>query len=203
VGGFGARARDRVSCCMSEFPPLLQPPSMFAIVEDGLFRTNQIHQTNFPFLKQLKLKTVVKLTSEDPLLNVVNFCEENNIKLIRLGNTTSLKAERSWKPVSDELVKEALEIMLDSTQHPVLLMCATGVSQTSIVVACLRRLQHWNMASILVELSLGQTQPRSSHEQYVELFDTDLVILPESLPRWFVEQEAMWEKEQREAAEKE
>ena len=41
-----------------------------------------------------------------------------------LGMTTLRQADRVWKPFTEELVKEALEIVLDRTQHPVMLMCS-------------------------------------------------------------------------------
>jgi protein tyrosine/serine phosphatase len=150
-------------------------------------------------LKRLKLRTLVKLTSEAPFKAVVSFCDENDIQLVHLG-AKKWKADTSWKPITEELVKEALEIALDRTRHPVMLMCSSGMHQTATVVACLRRLQHWNMTSILVEMSLGFTNSKFSNEQFVELFDTDLVTLPQHLPEWFVDQEAMWLAEKQERA---
>jgi tyrosine-protein phosphatase SIW14 len=32
--------------------------------------------------------------------------------------------EASWKPISEELIKYALEIVLDVTNHPILVMCS-------------------------------------------------------------------------------
>jgi tyrosine-protein phosphatase SIW14 len=169
---------------------ILTPPEAFAQVEPDLYRAKQILPPHFEYLKRLKLRTLVKLTSEAPFKAVVSFCDENNVQLVHLG-ARKWKADTSWKPITEELVKEALEIVLDRTRHPVLLMCSSGMSQTAVVVACLRRLQHWNMTSILVEMSLGQNS-KFSNEQFVELFDTDLVTLPKQLPDWFVAQESMW-----------
>jgi hypothetical protein len=178
---------------------ILSPPEMFAQVEPDVYRTKQIYPHNFEFLKRLKLRTLVKLTSEAPFKAVVSFCDENDIQLVHLG-AKKWKADTSWKPITEELVKEALEIALDRTRHPVMLMCSSGMHQTATVVACLRRLQHWNMTSILVEMSLGFTNSKFSNEQFVELFDTDLVTLPQHLPEWFVDQEAMWLAEKQERA---
>ncbi|KAJ1884368.1 hypothetical protein LPJ66_010646 [Kickxella alabastrina] len=36
-----------------------------------------------------------------------------------------------------------------------------------------------------------------TQELFIELFDTDLVTVPESLPEWFVEECRMWEEEQK------
>ena len=83
-----------------------------------------------------------------------------------------LKAWRqdgTWKPVTEELIKEALEILLDINYHPVLVLCAyvrntsnkplksnysSGIHQTGTLVGCLRRLQDWSLTSILVEVTI-------------------------------------------------
>lgn len=44
--------------------------------------SNQIHSVNFQFLKSLKLKTLVKLTPEEPLPATISFCDENQINLV-------------------------------------------------------------------------------------------------------------------------
>ena len=36
----------------------------------------------------------------------------------------SASAGPSWKPVSDELIKGALETVLDTNLHPILVMCS-------------------------------------------------------------------------------
>ncbi len=42
------------------------PPPNWGMVEDGLYRSGQPSELNFPFLEKLKLKTVVWLAPEDP-----------------------------------------------------------------------------------------------------------------------------------------
>jgi len=32
--------------------------------------------------------------------------------------------QASWKPISEELIKDALEIILDVNNHPILVMCS-------------------------------------------------------------------------------
>jgi tyrosine-protein phosphatase SIW14 len=85
---------------------------------------------------------------------------------IPLG-TTLWSPLTDWKPIRDEIVKSALEIIMDTRNHPVLLIdpyvfpsriqwCEAdgrlGIHQTGCVVGALRVLQDWNFASILVEV---------------------------------------------------
>lgn len=60
-------------------------------------------------------------------------------------------------------------------------------------MGCLRRLQHWNFSSIIVEYrAYAGNKARYVNEQFIELFDIDWITLPASLPTWWIEQEAMW-----------
>lgn len=67
-------------------PEILSPPELFAIVEPNVYRTKQIYPHNFSFIKQLKLKTLVKLTPEEPFKAVASFCDDNNIDLVSSWN---------------------------------------------------------------------------------------------------------------------
>ena len=55
----------------------------------------------------------------------------------------------------------------------------TGMHLTGTAVACLRRWQQWNLASILHEYRMfADSKSRYVTEQYIELFDCDLITDP-------------------------
>jgi len=79
---------------------------------------------------------------------------------------------------------------LDRTNHPVLIMDTSGIQETGVLVGCLRRMQRWDFASILVEYrSFAGARSRVVNERFIEMFDTDLTTLPpaEKLPFFFAE----------------
>jgi len=175
----------------------LCPPEVFGIVESGIYRSNTLYPINFPFLKLLELKTVIQLSPEVPIKPVVNFFQQNSIHHIHLG-LKSWTPDASWKPVTEELIKEALHFVLDANYHPILVLCSSGIHQTGTLVGCLRRLQNWSLTSILVEYKSYSCHrsTRFGDEQFIELLDVDLVTLPPNLPIWFIEQRKMMEEEQ-------
>ncbi|KYQ89847.1 Arf guanyl-nucleotide exchange factor [Tieghemostelium lacteum] len=180
-------------------PPQLSPPSLFGIVEPQLYRTNSLYPVNFPFIKMLGLKTVIQLSPEVPIKAVSTFFEENSINLIHLGlKSWKVDTSSSWKPITEELIKECLEFVLNYDYYPLMITCTSGVHQTGVLVGCLRRLQNWNLTSILVEYKAfsGQSNTRYVNEQFIELFDVDLVTLPNNLPTWFRDQLKMLEEEE-------
>ncbi|PRP75704.1 hypothetical protein PROFUN_15618, partial [Planoprotostelium fungivorum] len=128
----------------------LYPPETYGIVEKHIYRSNSLNPLNFPFIKQLGLKTILQLSPEVPTRAVSTFFQENDINLIHLGLKV-WKPDESWRPVTEELIKEALEILLNKDNHPIMLMCA--------------RLQNWSLNSILVEVTTVIFLP-TDHSQY-------------------------------------
>eukprot|EP00735_Rhodelphis_limneticus_P003937 TRINITY_DN15480_c0_g1::TRINITY_DN15480_c0_g1_i1::g.30568::m.30568 TRINITY_DN15480_c0_g1::TRINITY_DN15480_c0_g1_i1::g.30568 ORF type:complete len:282 (+),score=-7.65,sp/Q1ZXG8/D1060_DICDI/47.50/8e-45,Y_phosphatase2/PF03162.8/1.8e-42 TRINITY_DN15480_c0_g1_i1:138-983(+) len=174
------------------------PPQAFGIVETNVFRSNPPYPVNFSFLRRLRLKTALYLTPDEPMQVVSQFFDECGTKLLKLGQK-SWKPSGSWKPLSDDLVKDALELILNAEMHPLVIMCNTGLHFTGTVVGCLRRIQHWNMTSILNEYRIyASTKVWHVHEQFIELFDVDLVTLPKVLPEWYLWQCALLEEEEQE-----
>ncbi|KAJ3013994.1 hypothetical protein HKX48_005406 [Thoreauomyces humboldtii] len=115
---------------------------------------------------------------------------------IPLGQQT-WRPNIGWRPVSEELIKEGLECILNLVNQPVLVTCATGLHDTGTLMGCLRKLQSWNFNSNIVEYrSYTGGQGRYVNEQFIELFDMDLVTLPTSLPPWFILQQKMKQKEE-------
>mmetsp|Transcript_15138 Transcript_15138/g.17147 ORF Transcript_15138/g.17147 Transcript_15138/m.17147 type:complete len:197 (-) Transcript_15138:26-616(-) len=175
----------------------LSPPENFGIVEPLVYRSSTITPENLPFIVQLRLKTVVHLSPDITQRAVLEFFEEHGIELMHLGM-------KSWRPsgwqISEELVKNSLEIILDSRYHPVLITCTSGVHQTGTVVGCLRRLQDWCFTSTLGELRTYASNARARYvnETFVEYFDPDLVSLPLDAPFWFKNQQAWLERDRKE-----
>lgn len=164
------------------------PPQNFGLVEDNLYRSGQPNELNFPFLEKLGLKTIVFLAPEDPNRRFIDFIDDQDIVLHHLGcNSTG----NGWEALSEEVVLEALELLLDPRNYPLMVMCNLGRHRTGYpsnpgtVVGCLRKLQNWNLTSILEEYRrYAGSKVRVLSEQFIELFDIDLVRIPQSHPKW-------------------
>ncbi|KAF0532949.1 protein-tyrosine phosphatase [Gigaspora margarita] len=114
------------------------------------------------------------------------------------------KSTPGWQPVSEELIKDGLEMVLDIENYPILVMCTSGVHETGTFIGCLRRLQNWNFTSIMVEYrSFASNKARYVNEQFIELFDMDLITLPRNLPPWFIEQKKLLQQEEIEGLDEE
>lgn len=83
------------------------------------------------------------------------------------------------------MVIEALAIILEKKHYPLYVCCNLGRHRTGTVIGCLRKYQRWNLTSILDEYRRYAGQKvRLLNEQFMELFDTDLVSAPDNAPDW-------------------
>lgn len=163
----------------------LIPPTNFGIVEEDLYRSGMPNELNFPFLEKLRLKTVIYLASDDISDKLVDFIDDRGIELIPLAPEEE-DQPAPWKPISEDVVLQAMELLLDSSLYPIYLMCSQGRHRTGTVIGCLRKLQRWSLCSIFEEYHRhADAKGRLTNEQFIELFDTDLINLPTSnKPKW-------------------
>ncbi|KAJ1562877.1 Coatomer subunit beta' [Nowakowskiella sp. JEL0078] len=141
------------------------------MVEEDLYRSGQPNELNFPFLEKLGLKTVVFVAPEEPNQRFINFLDDQDINLHHLGSNSAVN---TWDPISEEVVLEALNLILDPGSYPLMIMCNLGRHRTGTVVGCLRKLQRWNLTSIFEEYR----KYAGPKVRFIELFDTDLVGIP-------------------------
>lgn len=158
------------------------PPVNFGYVEEELYRSGQPNELNFPFLERLKLKGIVYLAPEEPNQGVLSFIDDQDIEFYHLGLNN---ASNPWDPISEDVVVEALELILDPSVYPLLVMCNLGRHRTGTVIGCLRKLQKRNLSSIFEEYRrYAGPKVRVLNEQFIELFDTDLVRVSQEHPDW-------------------
>ena len=156
-------------------------PALYAIVEEGIYRSATVQQDELDWF--IDIKTVLLLSPELPPKYLMDWIHAKSIEFLHLGSMKS----SSWKPVTEELVKDGLEIMLNVTKHPVLIMCTTGQHETAVLVGCLRMMQNWSFSSISAEYrSFSGNKGRYQAEQFIEVFDPDLINVPKELPNWYL-----------------
>ena len=157
------------------------PPDQYGLVESQVYRSAFLTPASFDFINLLNLRTVVNLSQEVPVRAVLSFFQENNITLENVG--LQVWTSMAFAPITQELIKEALQYVLDESRHPLLLMSSSGTHQVGVLVGCLRRQQGWNLASILDEYrSFASPSARLNCEQFIELWDTVPLRLVDSRP---------------------
>jgi len=161
------------------------PPQNYGMVEQDLYRSAQPNELNFPFLEKLHLRTVIYMTPDQLPPALIMWLEDQRINLVILGEEVGKRSP--WKPVSEETVLEGLHLLLEPANYPMLVMCNLGRHRTGTMIGCLRKLQGWSLTSILDEYRRhAGAKYRLLNEQFIELFDTDLVHVPQRRPPWLL-----------------
>ncbi|KAK6903121.1 tyrosine phosphatase [Kwoniella mangroviensis CBS 10435] len=173
------------------------PPMNFGLVEDGFYRSAQPSELNFSFLEKLNLKTIIWVGAEEPSEILLSFLNSQGITLHNLAPQVSLNphfpppyTDSGVVPISDHyhlpplppppepLIIQSLTLLLRPTTFPTLVCCNMGRHRTGTVVGCYRKLQRWALSSILEEYRrYAGMKVRILNEQFIELFDTDLVSI--------------------------
>ncbi|KAH3685127.1 hypothetical protein WICPIJ_003894 [Wickerhamomyces pijperi] len=170
-------------------PPKMRivPPLNFCPVEQKLYRSGQPSKINFEFLRELKLNSIVWLASEDPIDEFIEFTNNENINLHFAGINPDGGDTNPWDGLNETSILQALSIMTDQSNYPILVCCGMGRHRTGTVIGCLRRLQGWNLASVSEEYRrfTGSRGGRILVELLIEAFDKNSVVVnPEIAPKW-------------------
>ncbi|KAK9031421.1 hypothetical protein V6N11_032803 [Hibiscus sabdariffa] len=127
---------------------LFVPPLNFAMVDNGVFRN-------------LCPETYPEVNNE--------FLKANGIMLFQFGIDG---CKEPFVNIPEETIREALNVVLDVKNHPVLIHCKRGKHRTGCVVGCLRKLQRWCLSSIFDEYQrFAAAKARVSDQRFIERFD--------------------------------
>lgn len=166
----------------------LVPPLKFNSVQPNLYRGGYPRKVNFPFLESLGLRTIISLTPtpidefNDP--HIFHFAKQNHIRLVHIECAQSGKGKKRGVPLGYTTVLEALNYIVHDLDAPIYFHCLNGGQVTSLVVACLRKLQFWSSIAIFNEFINFTTNITVNDRTFVDGFKGDLKINPESKASW-------------------
>ncbi|XWS75806.1 hypothetical protein CRYUN_Cryun01aG0123800 [Craigia yunnanensis] len=126
----------------------LIPPLNFAMVDNGIFRSGFPGSANFSFLQSLNLRSIIYLCPEPYPEANTEFLKSNGIRLFQFGIEGH---KEPFVNIPEDTIREALKIVLDVRNHPVLIHCNRGKHRTGCLVGCLRKLQRWCLSSVFDE----------------------------------------------------
>ncbi|KAL9682331.1 hypothetical protein QQ045_014127 [Rhodiola kirilowii] len=148
---------------------LFIPPLNFSMVDNGIFRSGFPDPANFSFLHTLALRSVLYLCPEPYPEANMEFLKTNGIELFHFGIES---CKEPFVNIPEDTIREALKVVLDAKNHPILIHCKRGKHRTGCVVGCLRKLQRWCLTSVFDEYQrFAAAKARVSDQRFMELFD--------------------------------
>jgi len=167
---------------------VLQPPTNFAMVAEGVYRSGYPTVKNLTFLRKLNLKSIVYLCPEEYPPAMKEFIEDNRINVFHfglLGNKVFKKIILPVMRIPERAIKDVLVHVLDVRNHPMLIHCNRGKHRTGCVVGCLRKEQQWSLSSIIEEYNMyAGDKVRSLDQQFIRNFNMKVPYDPFHLPVW-------------------
>ncbi|XP_004492836.1 inositol diphosphatase DSP3 [Cicer arietinum] len=154
---------------VDEDDDVLTPPLNFSMVEDSIYRSSLPKPSNFSFLQTLNLRSVIYLCPEPYPEENLEFLKSQNIRLFQFG--IEGKTEVSL-PVLKDSIMEALKVLIDVRNHPVLIHCKRGKHRTGCLVGCFRKVQNWCLSSVFEEYQrFAGVKSRATDLTFIEMFD--------------------------------
>lgn len=169
-------------------PDSLTPPLKFSTIQPSLYRGAYPREINFPFLKTLELKTIISLTP-NPITpefdsKLYDFAVKNNIRVVHLPCAYLGKGKKRGVPMGYTTILEALDLMIHCEFAPVYIHCLNGGQVSSLVVACLRKLQFWSSIAIFNEFINFTSNITVNDRSFVEGFKGDININSKDKVPW-------------------
>ncbi|KAG4997654.1 hypothetical protein AAZX31_10G161300 [Glycine max] len=144
-------------------------PTNFSMVEEGIYRSSFPRSSNFSFLESLNLRSIIYLCPEPYPQENLEFLQSQNIRLFHFG--IEGKTDLSVSAVRDNIL-EAVKVLIDVRNHPVLIHCNQGKHRTGCVVGCLRKLQSWCLSSVFEEYKrFAGAKYRTTDLRFIETVD--------------------------------
>lgn len=151
--------------------PKYFPPLNFGIIDSDLYRCGHPQIINYPFLKSLKLKTIIYIGDKTNNWEYYKWIKEEGIQFIHLP----IKIELNDKSVKD--FKYLLSIIKMNDNYPILIHSNKGKHRVGFIVALIRKnLQNWLLAPIYDEYNKYAKFGKEDNIelQFIELFDASM-----------------------------
>ncbi|XP_075080657.1 inositol diphosphatase DSP5-like [Nicotiana tabacum] len=145
---------------------LLPPTNFYAVEHNCIYRSGFPQPTNFSFLNSLNLRSIIYLCPEPYPKANVEFLRINNINLFQF------RIDGTKEVISSDIITEALRVIIDVRNHPVLIHCKRGKHRTGCLVGCLRKLQKWCLSDVVEEYKhFAGIKWRETDVKFLESFD--------------------------------
>ncbi|KAI6084320.1 tyrosine phosphatase family-domain-containing protein [Hypoxylon rubiginosum] len=147
-------------------PLASKPPTNFAVVLPGLFRSAYPEAADFPFMQTLNLKTIVTLVGKELPQEFQDFIHANGITHNVFDMVGTKKAT-----IPIKTMQSILSIVNDRKNYPLLIHCNHGRHRTGCVIGALRKIHEWDTTSIILEYTkFAEPKAREADVKYLTDF---------------------------------
>ncbi|KIW71454.1 hypothetical protein PV04_03619 [Phialophora macrospora] len=144
-------------------------PVNFQTIAPGLYRSSYPQTPHFLELEKLNLKTIVTLVPQPLPEDYKRYLARNNITHYHIPILAN-KDPEIYTP--DAVVYKVLELMLDSSNYPMLIHCNKGKHRTGCITASFRRVTGWTFEACMAEYErYSKPKDRALDKVFIERFN--------------------------------
>lgn len=159
------------------------PPENFSHVAGEIYRSSFPRVENFTFLQhRLQLKSILVLIPEAYPPENEEFLKQAGIQLFQVGMSGN---KEPFVNIPSDLLTQALEIVLNPKNQPILIHCNRGKHRTGCLIGCIRKLQNWSLTMIFDEYRrFAFPKARALDQQFIEMYDDQEIISTANSRDW-------------------
>ncbi|RZC47395.1 hypothetical protein C5167_040349 [Papaver somniferum] len=95
------------------------------------------------------------------------------LETTEISNSIDAYLNEPFVTVSKDTITEALKVILDVRNHPIMIHCRHGKHRTGCVIGCLRKMQNWCLPAVLEEYQrFAGAKARPTDMKFIENYDT-------------------------------
>jgi tyrosine-protein phosphatase SIW14 len=152
---------------------LTAPSNYGAVLPGCVYRSSYPKEENYDFIKEVGIKTILTLVPEPLSPEYQGFMKEAGIQHFHVH----VKANKGEVRVESCEMSRALRLIMDRTNHPILVHCNKGKHRTGCTIACFRRILGVDAETVREEYhNYAGAKARFLDEVFFENFDLNLVM---------------------------
>ncbi|EMD96434.1 hypothetical protein COCC4DRAFT_84126 [Bipolaris maydis ATCC 48331] len=153
--------------------PLIPPTNYGAVLPGCIYRSGYPQEKNYDFIKHVGIKTILTLVPEPLTPEFQAFMKDAGIQHFH----AHIRANKGEVRVESCEMARALRLIMDRSNHPILVHCNKGKHRTGCTIACFRRVLGLDPDVIREEYhTYAGVKARFLDEVFFENFDINLVM---------------------------
>jgi tyrosine-protein phosphatase SIW14 len=151
------------------------PPANYGAVLPGLiYRSSYPKPENYEFIQDLKIKSILTLVPETLPAEYQTFMKGSGIQHFQVHIRSNKDGQVRVESCE---MSRALRLIMDRTNHPILIHCNKGKHRTGCTVACFKRIIGYELDDIVNDYHIyAGAKARFLDEVFFESFDLNNVM---------------------------
>ncbi|KAH6639346.1 tyrosine-protein phosphatase SIW14 [Boeremia exigua] len=159
----------------------IPPLNYGAVVPGSIYRCSYPQPENYEFIKDLKIQSILTLVPEPIAPEYQNFMDSAGIQHFRVH----IRANKGQVRIDSCEMQRALRLIMDRTNHPIMIHCNKGKHRTGCTIACFRRICGLDLDTVREEYhTYAGKKARFLDEVFFETFDLNLVMWMARQEKW-------------------